>query len=230
VDTKFLSRKALNFAAIAHKDQFRKGTGEPYLAHLARVVQLLGSSVSEKVIAAAWLHDILEDCDVDYDDLSAAFEQYPGISDLVACLTEPAKSVPWQDRKLVWTSNVCQRMDSSLIAVCDKLENTLSIQEDLARGLDIGTKLKCGILGYLQSNILLIESINRSFLRSLFQEAYVESGLDEQVVLNVRVQDLKQLTVEVFNMVESKETYVPHLMPLNAFLSSIAQYKREVQR
>lgn len=228
MDTKFLSRKALNFAAIAHKDQIRKGTGEPYLAHLARVVQLLGVAVSEEIIAAAWLHDVLEDCDVDYDDLTDLFGQHSGIPDLVACLTEPAKSVPWQDRKLDWTSKVCRHMDSSLIAVCDKLDNTLSIQEDSARGLDIGTKLKCGILGYLQSNILLIESIDRSYREDRYQTVYVGFGLNEQGLLNLRVKDLKQLTVEVFNMVESKEPYVPHLMPLDDFLFSIAQYKKEV--
>jgi (p)ppGpp synthase/HD superfamily hydrolase len=58
-------QKAKALATIAHRGQLRKYTNEPYIVHPAAVakhLELVGCD--DETIAAAWLHDVIEDCDV----------------------------------------------------------------------------------------------------------------------------------------------------------------------
>lgn len=60
-----LIQKAKALATIAHRGQVRKYTNEPYIVHPAAVakhLELVGCD--EATIAAAWLHDVIEDCEV----------------------------------------------------------------------------------------------------------------------------------------------------------------------
>lgn len=83
-----LWQKAVSFAASAHKDQTRND-GTPYVAHPFRVAMtiLLRFGVSdEEILAAALLHDVIEDCDVDYDEVCELFGSR--VADLVAVMTK----------------------------------------------------------------------------------------------------------------------------------------------
>jgi (p)ppGpp synthase/HD superfamily hydrolase len=85
-------KKAARFAAQAHRSigQVRKYTGEPYIVHPANVAKLV-SSVTDDVnmIAAAWLHDTVEDTGVPLDTIIAEFGD--DIASLVDELTDVAK-------------------------------------------------------------------------------------------------------------------------------------------
>ena len=83
-----LWQQAASFAANAHKHQTRND-GTPYVAHPFRVamtVSLRFGNADEEVLAAALLHDVIEDCDVDYDDLCESFGSR--VADLVAVKTK----------------------------------------------------------------------------------------------------------------------------------------------
>jgi len=56
--------KCSEYAAIAHKEQFRKDKETPYITHPARVAFMCTYSkfLSTELVCAAWLHDVLEDC------------------------------------------------------------------------------------------------------------------------------------------------------------------------
>lgn len=57
-----LEQRARDFAASYHAGQVRKYTGEPYINHPAAVAELVRSVPhTEEMLAAAWLHDTLED-------------------------------------------------------------------------------------------------------------------------------------------------------------------------
>lgn len=61
--------KAMEFAREAHKDQVRKYTGNPYFDHLAEVAGISASVLNhyegiDKMMAVAWLHDVIEDTPV----------------------------------------------------------------------------------------------------------------------------------------------------------------------
>lgn len=56
-------QKAKELATEAHKGQYRKKTGADYIVHPAKVSSLVeASGGSQAAIAAAWLHDVKEDC------------------------------------------------------------------------------------------------------------------------------------------------------------------------
>jgi GTP diphosphokinase / guanosine-3',5'-bis(diphosphate) 3'-diphosphatase len=78
--------KAKAFATKAHEGQVRK-TGEPFITHPAEVARLttLGTS-AETAIAAAWLHDTVEDCGVAIETISAEFGA--DVAAIVALLTK----------------------------------------------------------------------------------------------------------------------------------------------
>lgn len=70
--TRFL--KALDFAAKAHANQRRKYTEEPYINHCIAVARLVAYVPhTEDMLCAAVLHDVMEDCEVEYVTLYMIF-------------------------------------------------------------------------------------------------------------------------------------------------------------
>jgi GTP pyrophosphokinase len=79
-------KKAYVFAGRAHKGQIRR-SGEPYLSHPLEVTSMLADMRLDNVtLAAALLHDVLEDTDVTALELREAFGKE--ISDLVEGVTK----------------------------------------------------------------------------------------------------------------------------------------------
>ena len=82
-----LVNKAKMLAGKAHEGQFRKYSGLPYIVHpieVATIVQTVEHS--EEMIAAALLHDVVEDTDYSFEDI--AKEVSPEVADLVKGLTD----------------------------------------------------------------------------------------------------------------------------------------------
>ncbi len=68
-----LIRDAYEVAAIAHEGQFRK-TGDPYIHHPVEVASILAAlGLDDTTLAAALLHDAVEDTKVSVDDLAERF-------------------------------------------------------------------------------------------------------------------------------------------------------------
>ncbi len=68
-----LIREAYNFADLKHKGQFRK-SGEGYIVHPLNVALILTTIYSDtQTIMAGILHDVLEDCDCDRDEMEEKF-------------------------------------------------------------------------------------------------------------------------------------------------------------
>ena len=85
-DATELIREAYLFADRSHEGQLRK-SGEPYIAHPVEIALFLSDlRMDEQAIAAALLHDVVEDCDVSLDELSIQFG--PEISKLVDGVTK----------------------------------------------------------------------------------------------------------------------------------------------
>ena len=82
-----LINKAKMLAGKAHEGQFRKYSGMPYIVHpieVATIVQTVEHS--DEMIAAALLHDVVEDTDYSFEDI--AKEVSPEVADLVKGLTD----------------------------------------------------------------------------------------------------------------------------------------------
>ncbi|PYZ98799.1 (p)ppGpp synthetase [Alteribacter lacisalsi] len=68
-------RRAYELAERAHSNQFRK-SGEPYIAHPVQVAGILAElGMDPKTIAAAFLHDVVEDTDVPLEEIAAEFDE-----------------------------------------------------------------------------------------------------------------------------------------------------------
>ena len=86
-DDSDLAASALRFARRVHLGQYRKQTGEQFVEHPIAVARLLSDSGYDgSLIAAAYLHDVVEKTDVELDEIRERFG--PSVADLVDQLSE----------------------------------------------------------------------------------------------------------------------------------------------
>ncbi len=128
--------QAFAFAYQAHRQTTRKATNIPYITHpLAVTINLLRSSIlAEDLLAAALLHDVVEDEDVTYDQLTHRFGER--VSSLVKAVSEP-KSLADQhtDRRKTWQIRKQHTIDS-LIGASDEVK-ILSCADKVANLADM---------------------------------------------------------------------------------------------
>jgi len=69
-----LIEKAFNFANEAHRDMYRN-SGEPYIIHPIHVARIVNQEIGlgARSVAAALLHDVVEDTDVPLDEIQSEF-------------------------------------------------------------------------------------------------------------------------------------------------------------
>lgn len=126
-----LEEQAQRYATKAHAaiDQRRKYTDEPYIVHPAAVVELVRSvSDDEEMLAAAWLHDTVEDTPGTLTDIERRFG--PRVASLVAMLTHSGDT-PGQSRvarKVAhFRHTAAASPDAQTIKLADIIDNTRSI-------------------------------------------------------------------------------------------------------
>lgn len=141
-DQVVLTEKAKVFATAAHAaiGQTRKYTGEPYIVHPIEVANLLLQyvpDVTDEQLAAAYLHDVLEDTQVTENVLRAQFGDE--VTDLVVWLTNKSKKTdgPRAVRKKIDRQHLAKApAEAQTIKLADLLANTDSIvdhDKDFAR-------------------------------------------------------------------------------------------------
>jgi len=128
--------RAAHFAATKHADQRRKNAAAtPYINHPLEVAEHLcrvGGVTDETVLAAALLHDTIEDTATSYEELQAAFGSR--IADLVQECTDD-KSLPKAERKRRQIERApFKSADAKQITVADKSCNLRSILADPPAG------------------------------------------------------------------------------------------------
>lgn len=85
-DENDLIARALKFAIAAHADQ-KRATGDPYVIHPIAVAEIVANwGLDSEVVAAALLHDVVEDTPVTLAELHEAFG--PKVAELVNGLTK----------------------------------------------------------------------------------------------------------------------------------------------
>lgn len=129
--------KAMNFAYKAHSGQFRKYTKRPYIEHPCRVAAKLmlvfrGHPQLEEIVAAGWLHDVVEDTKYKLADLRAAgFSEFTVY--LVEELTNPSKQHPKAsraDRKRIDREHIALISQiAQVIKLVDRLDNLTEMQD-----------------------------------------------------------------------------------------------------
>ncbi len=129
-----LVRDAQIFAGAAHRavKQLRKYTHEPYIVHPAEVASIVAQvpGATEEMIAAAWLHDVVEDTGITNDEIHLYFGA--DVAKLVFWLTDASK--PEDGNRAVRKAIDREHMfrapaEAQTIKLADLISNTKSIVE-----------------------------------------------------------------------------------------------------
>jgi GTP pyrophosphokinase len=166
--------RAFGIAAEAHREQSRKGSDTPYLAHLLGVAELaLSFGANETEFAAALLHDTIEDSGGDRrrrEIEEACGQEVASIvdscSDSHVDTTTKATKKPWRERKMAYISHLTSpgaAPGSLLVSACDKLHNLTATRDDFERlGEVVWTRFKTGWPGQVWYYRQLLEVYRHS--------------------------------------------------------------------
>jgi guanosine-3',5'-bis(diphosphate) 3'-pyrophosphohydrolase len=124
--------QAACFAAERHSGQTRKGSrGAPYLNHLAEVAALVAmetDGTDANLVAAAWLHDAVEDTATSRADIAERFGE--DVADLVMEATDD-KSMPKAERKRQQEVEAPGKSPrAKVLKIADKLSNVRGVLSD----------------------------------------------------------------------------------------------------
>ena len=136
LNTELLDR-AIVFAVNAHAGTERRGKGFPYIVHPLEAVEIVATMTSDlELLAAAALHDTVEDTDTTIEQIRAEF------GNRVASLVAAESDEPHQHRDSIenWRARKQAAMDriasgsreAKIVALGDKLSNMRAIARDYA--------------------------------------------------------------------------------------------------
>ena len=142
IDSSLLD-KAICFAVRAHQNTERRGKGFPYIVHPLEAVSIVATiTPDQELLAAAALHDVVEDTEFTIADLRREF------GDRVAELVEKesdkfveglSESDSWRVRKQAAIDRIAAApRDAKIVAMGDKLSNMRAIARDYD---ELGDKL-----------------------------------------------------------------------------------------
>ena len=127
-----LERRAREFATRAHEsiDQRRKYTNEPYIVHPTAVAEIVrGVPHTVEMIAAAYLHDVVEDTPVTIAEIEEEFGR--AVAELVGWLTDV--SVPSDGNRAARKARDLEHTaaasaQAKTIKLADLIDNTRTIE------------------------------------------------------------------------------------------------------
>ena len=119
-----IKEKAKMFAIQAHMGQIRKSEPDkPMIIHPIGVGQLLESlGYDDNVVAAGYLHDVVEDTKYTIEDIQREFGK--DVADLVTSASESDKSLSWETRKRHTIEHTKKLPFRNKLVICaDKINN-----------------------------------------------------------------------------------------------------------
>ena len=136
LDTQLLDR-AIVFAVKVHAGTERRGKGFPYIVHPMEAMEIVATMTpDQELLAAAALHDTVEDTDVTIEQIRAEF------GERVAALVEAESDEvvegvreedSWHQRKQAAIDRLARAPhDAKMVALGDKLSNMRAIARDYA--------------------------------------------------------------------------------------------------
>ena len=134
LDTSLLDR-AIMFAVRAHAGTERRGKGFPYIIHPMEAMEIVSTMTSDQeLLAAAALHDVVEDTPYTEEDIRAEFGDR--IASLVAAESDTfqegvSEEDSWHSRKRAAIERLAKAsLDAKTVALGDKLSNMRAIARD----------------------------------------------------------------------------------------------------
>ena len=125
--------QAFEFAEAAHREQTRESDAAPFILHPLEVAVLLANrEFDDEVVAAALLHDAIEDTPTTADDLRSEFGDR--ISELVSSLSDDESIADYADRKAALRDQVASAgPDALAIFAADKVAKAREVRATVVR-------------------------------------------------------------------------------------------------
>ncbi len=170
-----LVQRALVFAAKKHTEP-RKGTDIPYITHPAHVAIILARhGFDDNVLAAAILHDVLEDTKTIPEELRQIFGDE--VTQMVQELSEPqfqdrSRKETWDLRKKAKLGMLQTASRGTLaIAAADRVHNTANILHDIEKeGPSVWTRFNSSPERILEFGRKVLEILRERFPHPLTEE------------------------------------------------------------
>lgn len=130
--------KAIIFAVKAHANTERRGKGFPYIVHPMEAIEIVSTiTPDQELLAAAALHDVVEDTDATIEDIRKEFgERVARIVDSESDKFTDGVSEEdsWHDRKQAAIDRLSKASyESKIVALGDKLSNMRAIYRDYTK-------------------------------------------------------------------------------------------------
>ena len=129
--------RAIVFAVKAHSGTERRGKGYPYIVHPLEAVEIVATMTNDQeLLAAAALHDTVEDTDVTVEQIREEFGDR--VADLVASESDTfeegvSEEDSWHARKQAAIDRLGKAgREAKMVALGDKLSNMRAIARDYA--------------------------------------------------------------------------------------------------
>ena len=136
IDTSLLDR-AIIYAVRAHAGTERRGKGFPYIVHPMEAMAIVATlTADQELLAAAALHDVIEDTALTVEDIRAEFGDR--VAELVEAESDKfvegvSESDSWRTRKQAAIDRLAEApLEVKMIAMGDKLSNMRAIARDYA--------------------------------------------------------------------------------------------------
>jgi GNAT superfamily N-acetyltransferase len=177
---------ARELALEAHRGHLRKGSQRAYATHLEDVAGALARcGASDELVAAAWLHDAVEDRELPLAHIGELLG--PRVRELVDGVTERERTRPWRERKGATLERIAAADDETvLLKTADALANTRDTARDArAEGPAVWTRFaadRVSQLGWYRA----IEALSRARLGTHPLAAELGVSVEELCLAAVR--------------------------------------------
>lgn len=172
MDKPFLSpivESAIRFATRSHRKQTRKGSDLPYIAHPAAVASILQRAGfdDDHLLAAAWLHDVVEDTPATLEELANEFPAE--VVELVDAMSEDktdadGNKFSWKHRKQHHVESMTTASPrAKAVMLADKLHNMMSMCIDAEADCDMWSRFNSpreALLSYYRHMIATADGLS----------------------------------------------------------------------
>ena len=122
-----LVERAVRLAVRQHAGQLRKGDRQPFITHPFAVALLCArAGLSDETVAAALLHDVVEDTDITVRELGVAVGET--VAEIVAAVTKEDEALPWDEKAQRYLERLRSApLEALAVAAADKIHNLFAL-------------------------------------------------------------------------------------------------------
>lgn len=168
-------KQALYFSAEKHDGQYRKGGKTPYIVHPVMVAFMVAQYTDKsETIAAALLHDVVEDCNVSLNDLEKEFgKEITSLVNEVSFIPPSSKKdMSWRTKKSLYLDKIKHSSNNACIIIAaDKITNMSAYFKMLKTNPDIVQK---SFNGTVEDYVWYYTEIKKILVETLADHPIVE--------------------------------------------------------